>query len=127
MKSTRRNLLRHTLMAIALPAIWRRAAAADTRKWPMTIAAGPAPDALAEFVHQTGLQVLFEFDAIRGHTTQRVSGQLEASQALSLMLAESGLVFEFVNERTVIVRPRGDARSLVGGALRGKATQVRSN
>jgi hypothetical protein len=127
MKSARRSLLRYTLAAIALPIIGRLAAAADTPRWPMKIAAGPAPEALAEFVHQTGLQVLFEFDAIRGHTTQRISGQLDASEALALMLAESGLVFEFVNERTVIVRPRGGVRPPVVEAPRVKATPVRSN
>jgi hypothetical protein len=75
------------------------------------IKAGSALITLAEFVRQTGLQVLFESDAIRDHSTREVRGQFEAGEALGLMLEGSGLTYEFVNERTVTVRPRpGNAR-----------------
>ncbi len=70
------------------------------------IKAGSAIITLAEFVRQTGLQVLFESDAIRDHSTREVRGQFDAAEALGMMLEGSGLTYEFVNERTVTVRPR---------------------
>jgi hypothetical protein len=70
------------------------------------ISAGMAPEALAEFVRQSGFQVLFDFDAIRNFSTREVSGQLEPAEALSRMFDGSGLTFEFINDRTIAVRPR---------------------
>ena len=81
-----------------------RASRADKRA--LDIKAGNAILTLAEFVRQTGLQVLFESDAIRNHSTREVRGQFDAAEALGLMLEGSGLTYEFVNERTVTVRPR---------------------
>jgi hypothetical protein len=49
--------------------------------------------------------VLFETDAIRDHTTRAVRGEFDAAEALHLMLEGSGLIFEFINERTIAVRP----------------------
>jgi Secretin and TonB N terminus short domain len=70
------------------------------------ISAGRAPEALDEFVRQSGLQVLFDFDAIRNFSTHEVDGELEPAAALARMFEGSGLTFEFINERTVAVRPR---------------------
>jgi len=82
------------------------AAASRASKRSVDIKAGSAATTLAEFVRQTGLQVLFEFDAIRDHSTRAVNGRFDAAEALGLMLEGSGLIYEFVNERTVTVRPR---------------------
>jgi hypothetical protein len=70
----------------------------------VSIDGGSAAVTLSELIHQTGLQVLFEADAVRDHTTQAVRGKLDATEALRRMLAGSGLIFEFINERTVAVR-----------------------
>jgi hypothetical protein len=80
------------------------AGAPKLRKLRVRIDAGNATVTLAEFVRQTGLQVLFEADVIREHSTQAVSGQLDAAEALARMLDGSGLIFEFINERTIAVR-----------------------
>jgi len=80
------------------------ASRADKRA--LDIKAGSAISTLAEFVRQTGLQVLFEADAVRNHSTREVRGEFDAAEALGLMLEGSGLTYEFVNERTVTVRPR---------------------
>lgn len=70
----------------------------------VSIEAGNAAVTLSELVRQTGIQVLFETDVVRGHTTRAVSGRLDAAQALARMLEGSGLIFELINERTVAVR-----------------------
>jgi len=99
---------RRRLLAIATLALLTSASARASRtdKRPLDIKAGSAILTLAEFVRQTGLQVLFESDAIRNHSTREVRGQFDAAEALGLMLEGSGLTYEFVNERTVTVRPR---------------------
>ena len=98
----RRALLRTALgLAVAGPL----EASGKARKLSVEIDAGKAPVTLGEFIRQTGLQVLFETDAIRNHTTRAVRGQFDAAEALHLMLEGSGLIFEFINERTIAVRP----------------------
>lgn len=106
MRLTRREFVVATVSALAAGALRAQSAAPEpSRRQSLEIAGGAAPKALREFVRQTGLQVLFEFDAVRHHTVHPVSGRLGASEALSLMLAGSGLGFEFINDRTVSVRP----------------------
>jgi hypothetical protein len=106
MRLTRREFVAGTFAALATTAVRAQSAVPESpRRQSLEIAGGAAPQALREFVRQTGLQVLFEFDAVRHHTVQRVSGHFEASEALSVMLAGSGLGYEFINDRTVSVRP----------------------
>jgi hypothetical protein len=106
MRLTRRELIAATLVASGIGTARAQSALVEPpRRQDLEIAGGAAPQALREFVRQTGLQVLFEFDAIRHHTTHTIRGRFDPSEALGLMLAGSGLAFEFVNERTVSVRP----------------------
>jgi len=83
---------------------FRGAHADKLEKVALRISAGSAPVTLAEFVRQTGLQVLFDFDSIRHATTREVDGNLDAREALSLMFEGSELTFEFINPRTIAVR-----------------------
>jgi hypothetical protein len=96
---TRRQWVGGLLCVLAVGAVRAQS------KSDLEIAAGTAPQALREFVRQTGMQVLFEFDAVRHHTTRPVRGRLEPSEAIAVMLAGTGLAFEFVNDRTISVRP----------------------
>jgi outer membrane receptor for ferric coprogen and ferric-rhodotorulic acid len=106
-RGVRVNGLRRYLLGTALGfAVARETNAADKlRKVSVTIDAGNAAVTLAELIRQTGLQILFEADAIRGHNTRAVRGELDAAEALRRMLEGSGLIFEFINERTIAVRP----------------------
>jgi hypothetical protein len=103
---SRRWVMRRGLLLLAGSLIAAVAHASRLDKRPFRIAAGPAPEALATFVQQSGFQVLFDFDAIRGFNTQEVRGLLEPAEALARMFEGSRLTFEFINERTVAVRPR---------------------
>lgn len=75
------------------------------KKHRLKIAAGPAAVSLGELIRQTGLQVLFASDAIQRFVTREVDGELDADEALRTMFDGSGLTYEFVNDRTVSVRP----------------------
>jgi hypothetical protein len=103
---SRRSLIRRSLLLLAGAVVMPRARASRIDKLAFKISAGTAPEALAEFVQQSGLQVLFDFDAIRNVSTHEVTGQLNPVEALSRMFEGSGLTFEFINERTITVRPR---------------------
>ena len=87
--------------------------AAEPEKVSLRISAGNAPATLAEFVRQTGLQVLFDFDAVRHSITREVEGDLDAREALALMFEGSELTFEFINTRTVAIRRRPQAPTMV--------------
>jgi iron complex outermembrane receptor protein len=67
------------------------------------IEAGDATVTLNEFSRQSSLQLLFDYNIVRGRKTRAISGELEASAALEQMLADTGLVFDFVNDRTLAV------------------------
>jgi hypothetical protein len=101
----RKAIARGLALLISALAV-RRSHASKLEKLALRISAGTAPVSLAEFVRQTGLQVLFDFDAVQNVTTREVIGQLDAEEALAQMFEGSGLVFEFINERTIAVRRR---------------------
>ncbi len=80
------------------------------------IEAGEATRTLNEFSRQSSLQLLFDYNVVRGRKTRAVSGEYEAPAALEQMLADTGLVFDFVNDRTLAVTLVND------GAAAGSAT-----
>src|SRR5438445_3555310 len=67
------------------------------------IEAGDATRTLNEFSRQSSLQLLFDYNVVRGRKTRAVSGEYEAAAALRQMLTDTGLVFDFVNDRTLAV------------------------
>ena len=68
--------------------------------------AGDASVMLNEFSRQSDLQVLFDFNILRGMKTHAVTGDLDPSTALKSMLKGTNLVFDFVNDRTLAVTPK---------------------
>jgi outer membrane receptor protein involved in Fe transport/urease accessory protein UreE len=68
--------------------------------------AGDASEQLNEFSRQSDLQVLFDFERLKGMKTRAVSGEMKAADALERMLAGTVLVFDFVNEHTLAVTPK---------------------
>ena len=101
-----KNRARHAVRAAVLSALAVFAApisSAHAEKIQLDVAAGEAPHALKEFIRQTGLQLIFDFDSVAAFKTHAVSGQYDAAEALTRMLSNTGLAFEFVNERTVTV------------------------
>ena len=61
----------------------------------------PLAQALVEFAHQTGLQLLYESKlAVQRHSNEAAQG-LSAAAALTEMLRGTGLNFQFLNPKTV--------------------------
>jgi len=69
------------------------------------IEAGDATRTLNEFSRQSSLQLLFDYNLVRGRRTRAVSGEYAAAAALRKMLEDTGLVFDYVNDRTLSVTP----------------------
>ncbi|MBL8271140.1 TonB-dependent receptor [Steroidobacter sp.] len=69
----------------------------------LDIKAQPVRQALQAFGEQTGLQVLFRSEGVSldGVTSLGVSGKLSTREALDRLLRQTGLQYEFINQRTV--------------------------
>jgi outer membrane receptor protein involved in Fe transport len=65
------------------------------------IASQPLAQALVEFAHQTGLQLLYESKLASRRQSHEAAQGLPAAAALSEMLRGTGLNFQFLNSKTV--------------------------
>jgi iron complex outermembrane receptor protein len=92
------------LLATALA----RAVAADPVAPPVEfhIEGGDATTTLTEFSRQARLQLLFDYNVVKGHKTKPLDGTLTPAAALRRLLADTDLDFDFVNERTLAVMQR---------------------
>jgi iron complex outermembrane receptor protein len=71
------------------------------------IEAGQLADALDRFGEQSGLQVVYDDDLLRGKPAALVAGEMSVSEALDHLLAGLGLEWDIVDDRTVVVRRSG--------------------
>ncbi|WP_175597298.1 TonB-dependent receptor [Peristeroidobacter soli] len=65
---------------------------------------GAAAKMLREFGRAAKLQTLFDYELVRNVRTHAVTGKLEPDEALTRMLAGTGLTFQRVDERTIAIR-----------------------
>ena len=65
--------------------------AAEAARKNYEVAAGEAPATLDAFVKQSGEQIVFLVDTVRGQKTNAVSGEMTAQEALEKMLAGTNL------------------------------------
>jgi iron complex outermembrane recepter protein len=109
-----------TLTVYLLATALARAVAAAPTAPPVEfhIAGGDATTTLTEFSRQARLQLLFDYNVVKGHTTKPLDGTLEPAEALRRLLANTDLDFDFVNERTLAVMQRKTAAE-GGGATTG--------
>ena len=61
----------------------------------------PLAQALVEFAHQTGLQLLYESKLAAQRQSHEAAAGLSAADALTDMLQGTGLNFQFLNPKTV--------------------------
>lgn len=94
-----------TLAAVALCSI--AVAQEQGARLPFDIQPQPISRALADFGKQAGVQVLVRTEDIKNGQalSPAVNGQLTARAALEQLLANSGLTYEYLDERTIRVRP----------------------
>jgi iron complex outermembrane receptor protein len=71
------------------------------------IAAQPLADALRAVGSQTNNNILFDPPLVAGRRAPALKADLTTGQALSVLLAGTGLHFKFVNERTIVLTAEG--------------------
>jgi len=70
--------------------------------------------ALMRFSRETRLELFYSAELAQGKTTQGVSGNFAPPEALSRLLAGTGLTFRFINTTTITIEPAPQAS---GGAI----------
>jgi type II secretory pathway component GspD/PulD (secretin) len=69
------------------------------------IEGGDLGEALDQFAQQTRLQIIFNPDFLTGKTAPGISGRYTANEVLQQLLNGTGLSWEYVNEKTLTIRP----------------------
>jgi len=62
--------------------------------------------ALRSFADQANVQLYYPQDLVREISVQGLSGKYDPEPALSILLAPTGLEFEFVNDNTIVIQRR---------------------
>jgi len=94
--------------ASALISVWlnvQPALAADTAR-DYRIPAQSLNDALMQFAADSGLEVVFNPDGIRGLNANSLNGRMTPADALDRLLQGSGYTWRFVNDRIVTLEKR---------------------
>ncbi|MDO1528958.1 TonB-dependent receptor [Fulvimonas sp. R45] len=113
-------------MAIGGPAAMAQSAsAAVAAVTPFHIAPGPLGEALHQFNAQSGLQVLFDPSLVAGKKSPGLDARLSARAALEALLKGTGLIYQFTDGHTVVVkRAARPAAAAANGADAGKPVQL---
>src|SRR5262245_53675042 len=76
----------------------------------LDVPAQPLNRALNAFAEQSGLRIVFYTDVAEGVTSHPLIGSLTPEKALKILLADSNLQYEFVDERTVTIVPAAEGK-----------------
>jgi iron complex outermembrane receptor protein len=95
-------------MALTCPGVAQQNAPA-TGTYRFSIPAEPLGDALSDLAQQTGLQVMISSKLVEGIRSRELNGTFSADEALQQLLANTGLQFMFVNQRTVAINTAAGA------------------
>jgi len=84
-------------------------AGADAGTHAFHISAGSLADALHQFIAQSGLQVLYDPALIEGRAVARLDSVSTPRAALDALLRNTGLVYEFTDSGTVVIKRASSA------------------
>ncbi|WEK45184.1 MAG: TonB-dependent receptor [Candidatus Andeanibacterium colombiense] len=85
--------------------------------------AGDLASALSRFGEQTGLALVYPAELARGKGTGGVSGSMTPAEALSRLLAGTGLTFRFDGASTLVIQPASTDGEVVTGAVQVEGVQ----
>lgn len=85
-------------------------AAAQTAKHRFDIPSQDLSTSLKAFALESGVELFFSPDLVRGKSAPQLRGEFTNTDALASLLAGSGLTYEFTGPKTLIVRPAGERR-----------------
>lgn len=122
------TLLRRTRAAavpLSLALLALTASAADSSRKSYTLPSGDAAATLKAFSQQSGEQIVYPVEAVRGVQTKPVTGSLTAREALQAMVAGTDLVVvQDAKTGALAVYPKGAAPSSVSSAELTKAVKL---
>ena len=102
MQKTLRTLVLAAVGASVAPAlVW----ADDEPTYTVELDSQPLSESLKSFADQTGLQVVFFSEATNGVQAVALNGNYTADAALDTLLDDSGLTYEYINDRAVTIKP----------------------
>ncbi len=90
----------------------------------VNIASAPLSDALTQLAQQTGLQMLFEPGLVSGKRAPAVSGAMEPTRALDLILRDAGLSYRIDNGTVIITPTSANLGADASGAIELGATSI---
>lgn len=96
-------LMGSTCAAAVMTAMPRSASAQTSQQTAFAIPAGPLSGALAAFGRQAGVQVAYLPETATGKRTSGVTGAISHGEALSRLLAGTGLSYRFTGANTVTI------------------------
>lgn len=107
------------LMFGGMPSAYAQATAASPAAMrQISVPAGPLTAALNQLASQTGLQILFDARLANGKTSRGANGRLTASEALTAVLAGTGLSGRFTGANSAtVVDPTANAGLSANGAV----------
>jgi len=88
---------------------------AQAMEMDFNIPAQTLSSALKTFAEETGLQMLYSSDAIKGIRSSRVNGRYQPKDALNILLGGTGLSFKFTDSNTVVVQKNKVGKSEIPG------------
>lgn len=99
-----------------LPAVAAQAADVEQRPITLDIKSQPIGDALNLLAQQSGLQIVLYSESAGGITSKPTVGEFPSNTAaLDYLLADTGLVYRFINEQTVMVQAKTQSRDSGSG------------
>ncbi len=77
---------------------------AEAMEMDFNIPAQTLSSALKTFAEDTGLQMLYSSDTVKGIRSSRLNGRHQPKEALNILLGGTGLSFKFTDSNTVVVQ-----------------------
>jgi len=84
----------------------------EVAEYKVELAAQPLSEALKSLADQTGLQVVFFSEVTDGVHSVALNGEFTSDAALDELLADSGLSYEYINDKAVTIRPVSEDHDL---------------
>lgn len=103
-----------------IPTVASAQSSAEAGHHNFNIPAQPLTEALLSFGRQSGLQVSVQAEIASGKSSTAVSGQISSGEALSRLLAGTGLIYRFTSANTVAIEraPQAAAGAINLGPVR---------
>ncbi|NVK54009.1 MAG: TonB-dependent receptor [Alteromonadaceae bacterium] len=94
----------HKLFSLIFVSLLSHSATANDKRIRFSIISQPMNAALIEFSEQSGLQVMVNTNHIRDLKSQEVTGELATTEAISLLLQNTSLIFDVVGHNTIVIK-----------------------